>query len=436
MAFNSAYFEAYKNKKLDIAESNYLQAQLYYMDLQKAFEKSLKESAIEIGKQEKEKRFTEIISNSLDDSFDYTNLINTYEEEIISFFNTDTKFNSIKRRLERSLKAVMKKSLGKKTKLDTYWDAVSKEFDTEFEKYYTSKELELNCLEMINNTTQKLNLGQATQSPHGAYAFFKRVLFNRLAKSTRDVKAHANKYGWKFLSDESKRGYSHLIGGYLREVVTNKAIDDFLSKNNSSMRSWTTNDGNEYYDLVIGEENDYFDIFKDIKNELEDLERLVPGYASINDVEIFQQAKPYFGIQAKSWSSPDDILAKGGSLRNNWFKIGDRENILRSIPELNKTYYDWDRGWHNSVAICSKIIYQLIGQYQVAYSLPGRLVWTYDLIRQMHENKMYLSFYFTRERSKDKKEGYFHYPATKEVAWQKRMYLYAFYTKSLYPNKK
>lgn len=448
MAFNSQAFETYKKQKLNIAKTNYEHASRYYYELKNKFLESLNDSLLESGKEIKADYFQEIIQDGLTEKIDYTDLMNKYGEVIEGYLQT--RLNS-SQSLEQALLSSIdqaKKTISKKEfesdskEFKALWKEVSDNFDKDFTTFNILEEAQREALKALNAVGYEIGSASIT----GAYSFYKRTLFNTI------LNKHGNNIGLKstmlkkVYSSQAKRGYGFLIGGYIREALTTKVIDNFLKNNKSFYHVRQTNDANPYYDIVMTNSKDINKVFGKnglLQEELENLESFQPGEASIDYNELLETATPYFGIQSKSWKTPNDLIAGGKNLRNQWFKIGNRKDILDKMPGANSTpnngsdpgAYSWDRGWHNYVSICSKIIYQLLGQYQVAYSLPGTFIWTYDLIKQMHDNNLYLNFYFTRKRGEDG-VGHFNYPATEEVAWQKQLYLYSFYTDKMRKNNK
>ena len=442
--FDVQKFEQYKAEKMSIVDKNYTTAENYYLRLKDAFLKSIGENVEAEGQQLKQQNFQQIVQEGMAGDIEYEKFLNEYQELIDQYLSQNNLSDELQQALLNSMElaktSMQGKSRKEKTDFRLYWQRVSEEFDKIFEQYQMKTGIQnaakylLMQVSSFSTTTQLHDTASIT----GAYSFYKRVLVNRLLSEQSNFFI-GGQQGWadKVLSKKAKQGYSYVIGGYIRESLMLQVITDFLSKNQSKVSAISSNVNNPYYDLVIGS-GTKANIFSQLEEELDSLNNFRPGIAEINEEKILESAIPYYGIQSKSWQSPKALINSNKNLRDQWFKLGDRANILSNMPGSNSQgqEYDpsWNRGWHNYAAICSAIIYELIGSYQVAYGLQGEFVWTYDLIKQMHENNMILNFYFQRERDKQNK-GYFKYPATAELVWQKKMYLYAFYTKSMYSNK-
>ena len=423
----------YAEKKLQIAQTNYTIAMNYYKQLAFTFLKSIQDSTQVQSNELKQDLFASIISKTLTEDIDYSTLINQFEQELVDsvFYSTASNQNILQDLLDAIKRSLYTKEKQlERTSVKAYWTELSAEFDKIFEKYNVKQSIEEQSLLALNTVSASLNIGKAKGSVNGAYAFYKRVLLNTLNLNNNAlIKNELIRNN--LLNQDSKTGYAHLIAGYFREQVLLQSLQNFLTKNQSNLKVKPSPANYTYYDIVVHTNKDLTSALLE-ETGVNNLHKLLSGSAILTQPDI-QSTIPYFGIQSKSWVAPTTLTSAHKDVSKQFYKIGNRKDILVQMPKYYSTEPTWDRGWHNYTAQCSKIIYQLLGQYQVAYSLPGHFIWTYDLINQMHSNNLFLNFYFKRSKQSDdigQDHGIFQYPATEEVVWQKRLTLYAFKAKA------
>lgn len=427
--FNSIRFEEYKKQKLAIAEGNYYQAVLYYTQLKQMFMKSLNETVQQGQQKIKEEVFLQAISEGIQTNTNYNEQMDTIKQEVERQVQTAItnggQLYSLVPTLLKELDDTVKRQRNKQSPkaIENYLNNASKTIDRVLQKQSLLDTIRNQAIDTLKEQQGK-SIGNSIT---GAYAFYKRVLLDQLLNSSLGSAVNiSDEWRKRILNDAALQGYANLIGGYFREALTTDAINDYLNNKKSYWSVYqtaTVSPSNIYYDLIIGAKpsgTTSLEVFNSLEKTLDDMSKLTGnGQSVLTGTDLEHMVIPYYGIQTKSWSSPEALIDKGKSLRSQWFVIGDRQRILDSFPVLEQNNYAWSRGWHNSVKLVSQKIPEILGQYQVAYSLPSGLIWTSDLISQMHQNKLWLSFYYTR------KKGTFNYPATAEVAWQPKLYLYS-----------
>lgn len=418
MAFDSASFEAYKKQKLAIVDNNYYEMIKYYHDLKDIFLLNLRQSIVEQEQQILADNFLEAVNQIKEEveGQSFNKIQKTFVDSVQKSLSAGGELADFKKRLYEELSSAQYKGdIKKKTEranITRFIEEAYKVFDsTEISQLVSQKVQE--ALIGLKATTNTSN-----QSYTYASNLYKRILMTQVLGSDFRFK------GEMILSQKSLNGYKRSLSGYLSEDSLQRIITDFLNKNGSTMTISPSSTNQPYYDLVLGTGGKDTDkILQNEINEIENLNQLKPAEMKI---EIPPEEVSIFGIQSKignEWSKFSKLIDNNlVNPRAGYFSIGGRKDILNHFPGANSSpeAYSWERGWHNYAAICSTIMTKLLGNYQLAYNIPGGLVWTYTLIQEMHKHKFYLNFYFNREKGK------FKYPATTgEVVWQPTRYLYS-----------
>lgn len=412
-------FLQYREQKIADAISEYENKIDYYEQLKNVFEQVLKDSLAEKYQELLPQGFETYINSQLLKDINYNEMMTDINEQLDIMINNikntnGTLWNDIEKAIKEEVARKKSKNSDKIRARDTILKAINERFTKIFESY-----------NVMNDFVSKASLYVAqSQNPaaetagtiHGAYHYFKRRLINSVVTDKMN-----QKFKESLLSDQAIKGYAYLLGGYLREVLTDRAINDLGA---NGIHSESTIDNNPFYDLKITGTNLSDALIGKIPKEIK--------AKAVYDVDR-ELIQPFLGIQSKSWQPPKNLVAAGKNLRQQWFEIGKRENVLKSPqfsdlkPNSKQEDEDRDRGWHNSVALCAKHMEMLIGAYTLGYALNGGFVYTSDLIKQMMKERIFLTFYFERGEGKALDGGYgFTYPATSLVVWQKSLYIQKF----------
>lgn len=208
----------------------------------------------------------------------------------------------------------------------------------------------------------------------------------------------------KLLSDSNIRGYIQLFKGYNAEIITEQAGNILLSQLSSKWRASQIGSSGGITDIGIGP----------IKNIEEILQKIEDETLNISIEALSLDPLQAYGIQAKSWFMPNDVLSPDfkGNLRQ-FYSIGDRATLYSALGLGVRGKNSW---WHTNIVGVARNLVQTLGAANILFVTGGnKYIWTVDLIRQFRENQYLLSFYYRREKGK------FYYPPTKEVTWQQEV---------------
>lgn len=407
-------FKDWSNQRLELANANYKHAIQYYNNLKQLYIKELYGIQKDIEEQYFD-LYLEKINNEFNSQVDqlftkdkmdklYTYLL----KRVTAIITQNANDPSMQELITEVRNKTVKGSQELKNIMDRTESTLQKilEFDTNIERsikaYYT-------------RTFGKM---KADTSINGLWALTRRSLLDAVTDGKmRNI----------ILESKRMAGYKKLFAGYYSEVLGTQALNSVNKEINSkwmakqSGDTLTSNKVFSAYDSITGVIRG-----QNLQHILDSLD-VMGSNNLISDLKINTTLIPRrgYGVQSKLWVLPkEEDIQKNNFKKYGWYKIGDRSDLLNQIGGgiLTKDTFDWYRGWHNNIYLLSIYLTTALGQSQVLYSLRDKFMWTSDLIRDMHEAKLWVSFYYTR------KNGVFDYPATKELVWDYSKYQYGKYT--------
>lgn len=419
-------------RTLGDANPGYNQAILYYTQLKNIFISELRGTQ-KIALSTLEEQFMDEINNSLIN--DPQGIINENDEkleklyldleEMAKAFLEDTPLDQ--KQIE-ALKSIQKKANTGKQDIKLYMKRAHDDLQTFIGD---SSILEDALKDVFISTFSAIPSAASVQ---GIFGLFKRALLAQISSS--------EKYRADILSSGRMNGYKNLFKGYYREVAATKIIESAISKVSRSAyhavqagEAKTMNGKQSVYDIVIGKGITVSgDITAELINKMSSID-------SIFDFDVYEMIQFTtlndfnFGVQSKLWILPDELKDENGNidrkaLHNQFYLIGGRGDLFSSFPELSSPDPTWERGWHNAVYLLSRNLIKVFGESQVLFGVRNQFIWTADLISQMHQNNLWVSFYYARGKDKDNGQPGWVYPATSNVVWSSPMYAYKNYMKS------
>lgn len=407
-------FKDWSEKRLDLAESNYQRAIQYYNNLRQLYIKELYGIQKDV-EEEYFDSYLEKINNEFNSQVDQLftkDKMDKLYKYLLKKVTAIITQNANDPRMKELISIVKNKTIKGSQELTNIMDRTQLALQ---EILGFDKNIERNIKAYYTRTFGKL---KANTSINGLLALTRRSLLDAITEGRmRDI----------ILDSQRMAGYKNLFAGYYSEVLGSQAIDSVNKEINSKWTVKQTGDtptSNKVfsaYDNVIGSIKN-----QDLQYILDSLD-VIGSNDLISDLKIDVASVPRrgYGVQSKLWVLPkEEDIQKNNFKKYGWYKIGDRSDLLNQIGGgiLAKNEFDWYRGWHNNIYLLSIYLTTALGQSQVLYSLRDKFMWTSNLIRDMHEAKLWVSFYYSR------KNGKFDYPATKELIWDYPKYQYGKYT--------
>lgn len=240
----------------------------------------------------------------------------------------------------------------------------------------------------------------ASTSMLGMMSILRRAMLDSL------VKIQENQ---SLLQDSNIQGYIQLFKGYNAEIIAEQGGNALLKDIKSKWSAAQVGGFDGSSDVIFGNGNT-------IQNKIS-LQNLLAGLENINtmatvDVLALGPLDGY-GLQAKSWVLPSQLMTEDKRLKKQYYTIGMRGALYNSLNLGSQSQSSW---WHNNILAVSKHLIQAIGAANILYVTGGnKYIWTADLIREFREMNYLLSFYYRRTKGK------FYYPPTTEMTWQQEV---------------
>lgn len=416
-------FISWANTQLDQSKSGYEKAIQYYTILKNTFIKDM----LQI-QQESVDEQAKIFIKDINDK-----LVSGQEDELF----TKQHLNELYQELEKYVDVIINNSIGQGN--ETVQTAIKKVSTTQYERGNKKIEYSSNLKSTLKRLKTELSIipnsmvslqedlneifikifgtGMSVQSHFdGTMGLLKRAILNKLTDG---------KYINEILSSERISGYRSYFRGYYSEEAKTTVLNEgkkLLTQGWGAAQTGLLPGANgqlSSYDVIIGRginKNTSSNVLQSFLKSMDYYDQELHTDVEIELLNPANLPRDAYGIQSKLWFMPEE-----NATIKNWYKVGDRNELLNSIGGgiLTRNFYTWFRGWHYNIYLLSNYITTALGQSQVMYGLQ-KFIWTADLIFQMRKAGYWLSFYYSRENGK------FKYPIqTGELIWDLPQYQYA-----------